>query len=236
MHALHISPLLLSSLSTTRTRTPHNLAASVAQIIKRTDTDSNGKISFAEFARFPNTLVSKSPSRLGDGAAYAFLYPNVMLNRYGPWLDTNTVVPHATDPGKCSVRFDYFVEKDLAGEEKYIADSMAASEQVQEEDHALCIGVQQGLTSRAYGQGENGRSRALESFRNSLSCFAIFPSPPPPTQGRYVPQFEQPMHHFHSQLFWDYRAELSRAVSASSSAASLEVEQRLGEKGHASRR
>ena len=24
---------------------------------------------------------------------YAFLFPNFMLNRYGPWLDTNAVVP-----------------------------------------------------------------------------------------------------------------------------------------------
>ena len=24
---------------------------------------------------------------------YAYLFPNFMLNRYGPWLDTNAVVP-----------------------------------------------------------------------------------------------------------------------------------------------
>ena len=35
-------------------------------------------------------------SRLGSGAAYGFIYPNLMLNRYGPWLDTNTVFPLGT--------------------------------------------------------------------------------------------------------------------------------------------
>ena len=24
---------------------------------------------------------------------YAYLFPNFMLNRYGPWLDTNAVIP-----------------------------------------------------------------------------------------------------------------------------------------------
>ena len=47
--------------------------------------------------------------RLGRGAVYAFCYPNFMLNRYGPWLDTNTVVP--TGPRSCTVRFDYFLEE-----------------------------------------------------------------------------------------------------------------------------
>ena len=30
--------------------------------------------------------------RLGDGAVYAFVYPNFMINRYGPVMDTNWAV------------------------------------------------------------------------------------------------------------------------------------------------
>lgn len=41
-------------------------------------------------------------------AAYAFLYPNIMLNRYGPWLDMNIVEP--TGPESCQVQFEYFHE------------------------------------------------------------------------------------------------------------------------------
>ena len=32
-------------------------------------------------------------TRLGDSALYAFVYPNLMINRYGPWMDTNVVLP-----------------------------------------------------------------------------------------------------------------------------------------------
>lgn len=31
--------------------------------------------------------------RLGDRSIYAFLFPNMMINRYGPWMDTNVVLP-----------------------------------------------------------------------------------------------------------------------------------------------
>ncbi len=31
--------------------------------------------------------------RVGGNAVYAFMYPNLMVNRYGPWLDTNVVMP-----------------------------------------------------------------------------------------------------------------------------------------------
>ena len=35
--------------------------------------------------------------RVGQGACYNYHYPTLMLNRYGPWLDTNTVVPTGVD-------------------------------------------------------------------------------------------------------------------------------------------
>jgi choline monooxygenase len=32
--------------------------------------------------------------RVGGGKSlFAYLFPNFMLNRYGPWLDTNAVIP-----------------------------------------------------------------------------------------------------------------------------------------------
>ena len=44
------------------------------------------------------------------------VYPNLMINRYGPWMDTNVVTP--TGPNTCVVHFDYFVE---AGEFLFIS-------------------------------------------------------------------------------------------------------------------
>ncbi|XP_071939979.1 choline monooxygenase, chloroplastic-like [Coffea arabica] len=49
--------------------------------------------------------------RLGSKALYAFIYPNFMVNRYGPWMDTNLVVP--LGPRKCQVIFDYFLDTSL---------------------------------------------------------------------------------------------------------------------------
>ncbi len=48
----------------------------------------------------------KAPSeRIGDEALYAFVYPNFMLNRYGPILDTNWVVPVGPDTRRLRLLF-----------------------------------------------------------------------------------------------------------------------------------
>ncbi|WRX20018.1 Aromatic-ring-hydroxylating dioxygenase [Theobroma cacao] len=61
--------------------------------------------------------------RLGSNALYAFIYPNFMINRYGPWMDTNLVIP--LGPRRCLVM----------------------------EDITLCEGVQRGIESPAYCSG-----------------------------------------------------------------------------------
>ncbi|KAK9697204.1 hypothetical protein RND81_08G021100 [Saponaria officinalis] len=89
--------------------------------------------------------------RLGSKALYAFVYPNFMINRYGPWLDTNLVVP--LGPRKCKVVFDYFLDGSLADDKAFIDRSLKDSEQVQMEDIILCEGVQRGLESPAFKYG-----------------------------------------------------------------------------------
>ncbi len=61
-------------------------------------------------------------------AAYAFVYPNLMINRYGPWMDTNIVTP--TGPQSCTVRFDWWLEEHLCHDSALIEQSLADSEQV----------------------------------------------------------------------------------------------------------
>ncbi|KAL9325916.1 hypothetical protein ACSQ67_006561 [Phaseolus vulgaris] len=56
--------------------------------------------------------------RLGRKAIYAFIYPNFMINRYGPWMDTNLVVP--LGPNKCKVIFDYYLERSLKVTSSYV--------------------------------------------------------------------------------------------------------------------
>ncbi|EIE20824.1 choline monooxygenase, partial [Coccomyxa subellipsoidea C-169] len=107
--------------------------------------------------------------RLGEReAAYAFVYPNLMINRYGPWMDTNLVLPDG--PRRCTVHFEYWLEQSLVHDSSLIDSSLADSDQVQQEDIALCEAVQRGLHSPAYDTG------------------------------RYAPGLEQPMFHFHKLL------------------------------------
>jgi choline monooxygenase len=87
--------------------------------------------------------------RIGDQALYAWLYPNFMINRYGPIMDTNWIVP--VSPQKCLTVFDYYFAADAS--EEFIAASIQASEQVQTEDVAICESVQKGMLSLGYGAG-----------------------------------------------------------------------------------
>ena len=85
---------------------------------------------------------------------HAGLFPPgpVFACRYGPWLDVNWVTP--TSPTTCSVLFDYFLDEGvLATDERAVTEGLAASNQVQQEDVALCESVQRGLQSPAYDCG-----------------------------------------------------------------------------------
>lgn len=89
--------------------------------------------------------------RLGSKALYAFVYPNFMINRYGPWMDTNLVLP--LGPDQCQVIFDYFLDASLKDDKDFIEKSLEDSEKVQLEDITLSEAVQRGLESPAYNCG-----------------------------------------------------------------------------------
>jgi choline monooxygenase len=84
-------------------------------------------------------------------ALYYWIYPNLMLNWYEGYLDTNLVMP--LGPDRMQVTFDfYFSDVSPAAAERNRR-SMDVSEQIQDEDHAICESVQRGLGSRAYQRG-----------------------------------------------------------------------------------
>ena len=39
---------------------------------------------------------------------YLYHYPNLCINRYGKWMDTNVVWPHPTNGQECFVDFDWY--------------------------------------------------------------------------------------------------------------------------------
>jgi choline monooxygenase len=95
--------------------------------------------------------------RIGDHVLYAWLYPNFMINRYGPMMDTNWVLPLGRD--RTEVIFDYYFEegKDAA----FIERSLEASDVVQREDTDICEAVQRGLESRSYDRGRYSAEREM---------------------------------------------------------------------------
>ncbi|KAI3974508.1 hypothetical protein MKX01_018001 [Papaver californicum] len=106
--------------------------------------------------------------RLGSKAFYAFVYPNFMINRYGPWMDTNLVLP--LGPNKCRVIFDYFLEASFKDDKVFVSQSLEESERVQMEDITLCEGVQKGLESPAYSSGRYAPTveKAMHHFHCQL--------------------------------------------------------------------
>jgi choline monooxygenase len=94
---------------------------------------------------------SFAATRTGDRAYYYWLYPNFMINIYQGVMDTNLVLPLATD--RCLVQFDfYFADVSEAAQEGN-AKSVTVSDRIQDEDVDICESVQKGLQSRAYGAG-----------------------------------------------------------------------------------
>jgi choline monooxygenase len=89
--------------------------------------------------------------RIGPGAIYAWIHPNVMLNRYGPCLDLNHVVP--LGPHRCRVDYEFWFEPQATGSAAFVEESIAQADVTQREDIAICESVQRGLRSGSYDRG-----------------------------------------------------------------------------------
>lgn len=112
-------------------------------------------------------------------ALYYWLYPNFMLNWYEGYLDTNLVLPLAIDKMKVIFEF-YFDDVSPAATERN-RKSMNVSEHIQDEDHSICISVQRGLKSRAYGAGRlSVRREAGENLFHRLLHKDLSRGLPPP--------------------------------------------------------
>jgi choline monooxygenase len=97
--------------------------------------------------------------RIGDEVLYAWIYPNLMINRYGSIMDTNWILPRGAD--ETEVIFDYYFLEEGQGREEFIAQSLAASDVVQQEDVDICESVQRGLESSSYDRGRYSVKREM---------------------------------------------------------------------------
>jgi len=94
--------------------------------------------------------------RVGAGALYAWLYPNLMLNRYGQMLDVNRVLP--LTPTRTAVEFEWYAAPEL--DQATLARWLEDSDRVQREDEDVCASVQRGLASGAYDRGRYAEREA----------------------------------------------------------------------------
>jgi choline monooxygenase len=87
-----------------------------------------------------------------EQALYYWVFPNVMLNFYPDNLQINIILPLGHD--KTLTIFEWYYEQPGTGAGwESMQQSIAFSDQVQQEDIYLCEIVQQGLRSRSYHQG-----------------------------------------------------------------------------------
>jgi len=95
--------------------------------------------------------AATASTRKGDRAWYFWQYPNLMINCYEGYMDTNLVLP--LDVDHCRVIFDFYFADVSEARRKYNQESVAVGARVQDEDLGICEAVQRGLKSRAYRAG-----------------------------------------------------------------------------------
>lgn len=106
-------------------------------------------------------------TRKGDRAWYFWQYPNLMINCYEGYMDTNLVLP--IDVDHCRVIFDFYFGDVSESQRTYNEQSVAVGARVQDEDLGICEAVQRGLKSRVYGAGRlSARREAGEHLFHRL--------------------------------------------------------------------
>lgn len=105
-----------------------------------------------------------SSVRSGDCAYYWWLYPSFMLNIYQDTMDLNLVVP--LGPSRCKVIFDFFF-RHTEGDEarRFIDQSIAAADKIQDEDVRICEEVQRGLSSSSFDTGRFSVRREAAGYQ-----------------------------------------------------------------------
>jgi choline monooxygenase len=95
--------------------------------------------------------AATAATRKGDRAWYFWQYPNLMINCYEGYMDTNYVIP--LDADHCRVIFDFYFSDVGEAHREHNRQSVEVGNRVQDEDLGICEDVQRGLKSRAYKAG-----------------------------------------------------------------------------------
>ena len=106
-------------------------------------------------------------------AVYGWIFPNIMLNVYMGQMQTNVVVPVAHD--RTVVVFEWYASNppaDPAADADW-SRLVAFSDEIQDEDVAICETVQRNLRSRVYDRGRYSAARenGVHHFHSLLHEF-----------------------------------------------------------------
>ena len=104
----------------------------------------------------------------GNRALYYWIFPNFMLNVYPDNLSSNIILP--VGHNQTLTIFEWFTYKQAGAPKDISPETVAFSDEIQQEDIRICENVQKGLASRMYDRG------------------------------RYSVKRENGVHHFHSLL------------------------------------
>jgi len=103
--------------------------------------------------------------RLGNKVMYAYLFPNLFINRYGSMMDVNIVEPLGVD--KCRVIFDFYFDCEnfeLWESRKKIRRDIAKSHLIQQEDIDICNSVQRGMKSMTWKWGRYSSTLEVAAY------------------------------------------------------------------------
>ncbi len=116
------------------------------------------------------------PEQAGERALYFWIFPNLMLNVYPDNLSVNLIVPLSHD--RTLTIFEWFTYPENGQPVPVKLETVAFSDEIQQEDIRICEAVQKGLGSRSYRAGrfsarrENGVHHfhllLYEALRSSL--------------------------------------------------------------------
>ena len=114
-----------------------------------------------------------------EQALYYWVFPNVMLNFYPDNLQINVILP--LDHERTLTIFEWYFEQPGTGPGwESMQQSIAFSDQVQQEDIELCEMVQKGLRSRSYSTGRFSvqRENGVHHFQTLLARYLEEQQPP----------------------------------------------------------
>jgi len=141
----------------------------------RTDTYRYHSQQFAPIRAMKSEEAAERLYDPGTGlheALYFWVFPNLMLNIYPDNIQTNVIVPLSHD--KTLTIFEWFFH-DAASEKnrERVKRAIAFSDEVQQEDIALCESVQRGLRSSTYDRGRYSvkRENGVHHFHMLLGEF-----------------------------------------------------------------